>query len=301
MLAAPQSAAPALRTATRAAPTLAPPLVQIGIASLSVGRPCCLGALRRALVSRTLPRPLPARRSLAAEGAEGAEGAEVAEGAEGADGAAGAEGADGAEGAEVAVSSSRPPPPHLRMAAAPFVHDPPPRRTGPAESTATAAAAAAAAGAAGGAAGTAGAAGAAAWRPCSNSLLWRAGTARGGGTAAQLEAINGMAGVKLGANTKGGVSPKHRAAACKALLLRRFLQVCAAMPAEALPPPLRALPPLSERSYRELKQASVAYQQRRASLLGLDAFRDWICAPESCEAFTDATGAVPGAVCPVAT
>ena len=72
------------------------------------------------------------------------------------------------------------------------------------------------------------------------------------------------------------------------------------MPAETLPPPLRTLPPLSERSYRELKQASVAYQQRRASLLGLDAFRDWICAPESCEAFTDATGAVP-AVCPVAT
>ena len=140
MLAAPQSAAPALRTATRAAATLAPPLEQIGIASLSVGRPCCLGALRRALVSRTLPRPLPARRSLAAEGAEGAEGAEVAEGAEGAEGAAGAEGADGAEGAEVAVSSSRPPPPHLLMAAAPFVHDPPPRRTGPAESTATAAA-----------------------------------------------------------------------------------------------------------------------------------------------------------------
>ena len=80
---------------------------------------------------------------------------------------------------------------------------------------------------------------------------------------------------------------------CKALLLRRFLQVCAALPAEALPPPLSALPPLSERSYRELKQASVAYQQRRASLLGLEGFRDWICAPESCEAFTDAAGAVP--------
>ena len=227
-----------------------------------MGQPCCLAALRRALVSRTLP----ARPSQAAEGAEGA------------------------EGAEVAALSLRPPPPRFLAAETPFVHDPPPRRTGlqytgPVESTGAAAA---------------GAAGAAQWRPCSNSLLWRAGAATGGGIATNLEAINGMAGVRLGANTKGGVSPKHRATACKALLLRRFLQVCAALPAEALPPPLRALPPLSERSYRELKRASVAYQQRRANLLGLEGFRDWICAPESCEAFTDAAGAMP-AVCPVAT
>ena len=130
-------------------------------------------------------------------------------------------------------------------------------------------------------------------RPCSNSILWRAGTATSGGTAASLEVINGMAGVRLGANTKGGVSPKHRAAACKALRLRRFLQVCAALPAEALPPPLCGLPPLAERSYRELKQSSAAYQQRRASLLGLEAFRDWVYAPQSCEGFTDAAGALP--------
>jgi hypothetical protein len=247
-----------------------PPPAQIGLASLSVGQPCCLAALRRALVSRTLP----ARPSQAAEGAEGAA---VAEGAEV------AAGATGAEGAEVAALSLRPPPPRLLTAERPFVNDPPPRRTGPAESTGAAAA---------------GAAVAAQWRPCSNSLLWRAGAATGGGPAANLEAINGMAGVRLGANTKGGVSPKHRAAACKALLLRRFLQVCAALPADALLPPLRALPPLSERSYRELKQASVAYQQRRASLLGLEGFRDWICAPESCEAFTDAAGAVPAGDAP---
>ena len=258
------SATPSAALNTPLSPPLSPPPspAQIGLASLSVGQPCCLAALRRALVTRGLP----ARPSRAAEGAGGAEGVE---------------GAEGAEGAELVA-------PSFLTAEKPFVDDPPPRRAGPAAAVPRGEAAAGSRGDV-----------AALRRPCSNSILWRAGAGAragattGGGAAASMEAINGLAGVRLGANTKGGVSPKHRAAACKALLLRRFLRVCAALPAEALPPPLRVLPARSERSYRELKKASAAYQQRRASLLGSEAFRDWVCAPESCEAFTDAAGPLP--------
>ena len=71
------------------------------------------------------------------------------------------------------------------------------------------------------------------------------------------------------------------------------MQVCAALPAEALPPPLRALAPLSERSYRELKEASTSYRQRRAAFLGSGAFLDWVSAPSGGEEFTAAAESVP--------
>jgi len=255
----------------------------IGLASLTVGAPCSLAALRRALVDR---------------------------GGDGVDGGGGGGGDDGGgsdrEEARPALA--------LAVAARPFAHDPP---TVSAAADECAVVPTPEAGAASAVAG---------WRPCSNSVLWRASVAAG--PAGVAEALNGLAGVRLGANTKkGAASPKHRCGTCKALLLRRFVDVCAALPADALPPPLRpaapatgtpaapatdgaevsdgaTLPPsssvvaeaadglprgtLATRSYRELKQASEGYQRRRAAFLASPAWSDWVCAPACCEEFADA-------------
>ena len=86
--------------------------------------------------------------------------------------------------------------------------------------------------------------------------------------------------------TKGAASPKHRASACKALLLERFRELCAALPAEALPEPLRAVGDVRRRSYRELKLAATDYQRRKDAFLGLPAFRDWVHCPPCCEEFS---------------
>ena len=93
-----------------------------------------------------------------------------------------------------------------------------------------------------------------------------------------------LRGTRLGA-TKGAASPKHRASACKALLLERFRELCAALPAEALPEPLRAVGDVRRRSYRELKLAATDYQRRKDAFLGLPAFRDWVHCPPCCEEF----------------
>ena len=176
------------------------------LSSLSVGTPCSLPALHRAIVLRAPPP---------------------------ADADADAGGDDGAASLE------------LRAVAAPFEH------------------------------GDDAAAGA---HPCSNSVLWWEG-------AASAEAVNGLRGTRLGA-TKGAASPKHRASACKALLLERFRELCAALPAEALPEPLRAVGDVRRRSYRELKLAATDYQRRKADFLGLPAFRDWVHCPPCCEEFS---------------
>ena len=102
---------------------------------------------------------------------------------------------------------------------------------------------------------------------------------------AAAEAVNGLRGTRLGA-TKGAASPKHRASACKALLLERFRELCAALPAEALPEPLRAVGDVRRRSYRELKLVATDYQRRKDASLGLPAFRDWVHCPPCCEEFS---------------
>jgi len=89
-------------------------------------------------------------------------------------------------------------------------------------------------------------------KPSSNSILWRPG--------AEVQAVNGLVGKRLGANKRCAptgrglcaadtrrrtasvalpnltprvaprhASPKHRAAACKALVHERFLELCAAL------------------------------------------------------------------------
>ena len=116
---------------------------------------------------------------------------------------------------------------------------------------------------------------AAATRPCSNALLWHAG--------GECEAVNGLSGRKLGANKKSP-SPKHRAAVCKALLLRRFRELCRAVPADRVPAELLA-PEAAELSYAVIKLRAASYQQRKTDFLHLEAFRDWVVAPGACEAF----------------
>eukprot|EP00962_Isochrysis_galbana_P031982 scaffold10469_cov118-Isochrysis_galbana.AAC.10 len=84
-------------------------------------------------------------------------------------------------------------------------------------------------------------------RPSSNSVLWHAGASvvaaesRASPPPPMQEAVNGLSGLRLGAN-KGSTSPKVRSAACKAAFALAFAQLCAALDDEAralLPPPLR--------------------------------------------------------------
>ncbi|KAL1512184.1 hypothetical protein AB1Y20_005450 [Prymnesium parvum] len=114
-------------------------------------------------------------------------------------------------------------------------------------------------------------------RPCSNALLWYSG-----GT---CEAVNGLTGLRMGAN-KRSFSPKHRAQACKALLLRRFCKLCIAVPKHHLPPEISA-EAMSRSSYASIKGLATAYQQRKLEFLQSSVFREWVIAPPVCEAFTD--------------
>uniref|UniRef100_A0A7S3AC70 tRNA-specific adenosine deaminase 1 n=1 Tax=Haptolina ericina TaxID=156174 RepID=A0A7S3AC70_9EUKA len=116
-------------------------------------------------------------------------------------------------------------------------------------------------------------------RPCSNALLWHAS----GG----CEVVNGLSGKKLGANKKNP-SPKHRAAACKALLLHRFREVCHLLPQNAFAEDevLKHLDKLDHLSYRSTKALSFAYRDRKAALLQVAPFREWVVAPAACESFT---------------
>ena len=148
-------------------------------------------------------------------------------------------------------------------------------------------------------------------RPCTNSIVWAA-------TGEPAEAINGCAGVRLGANRKKP-SPKHRSATCKALMLARFDRVCAALEAaEMMPrPPSPATDGLADGdgdedggnsigdgggdgdggggvrhagwwrplSYREIKRRATDYQREKAALLGSPPLNAWVVAPEACEEF----------------
>ena len=67
--------------------------------------------------------------------------------------------------------------------------------------------------------------------------------------------------------------------------VERMIKLCAALPAEALPEPLRAVGDVRRRSYRELKLAATDYQRRKDAFLGLPAFRDWVHCPPCCEEF----------------
>ena len=112
-------------------------------------------------------------------------------------------------------------------------------------------------------------------RPCSNALLWHAG--------GECEAVNGLSGRKLGANKKAP-SPKHRAAVCKALLLRRFRELLGALPVHQVPAELLESE-MAASSYAAIKRHAAAYGQRKMAFLELEAFRDWVVAPGECEAF----------------
>ena len=140
-------------------------------------------------------------------------------------------------------------------------------------------------------------------RPCTNSIVWAA-------TGEPAEAINGCAGVKLGANRKKP-SPKHRSATCKARMLARFDGVCAALEAaEMMPrPPSAATDGLADGdadggnsdgdggggvrhagwwrplSYREIKRRATDYQRQKAALLGSPPLNAWVVAPMACEEF----------------
>ena len=63
-------------------------------------------------------------------------------------------------------------------------------------------------------------------RPCSNSLVWA--------TSGMAEALNGLSGKRLGAN-KRVPSPKHRSAVCKAVLLQSFCELVRRLPHEQIP------------------------------------------------------------------
>ena len=136
-------------------------------------------------------------------------------------------------------------------------------------------------------------------RPCSNALLWHAAR----GTDGRIDVVNGLSGKRLGAN-KRAPSPKHRSAACKALIAETFVQLVSSTPPrllpQSLPPPLlqsgggegggggegcdSASPP-SALTRLELKQAATDYQARRRALLDWPPFDDWRLAPQECESF----------------
>lgn len=113
-------------------------------------------------------------------------------------------------------------------------------------------------------------------RPCTNSLVW--------GACGLSEALNGLSGKRLGAN-KRQPSPKHRSAVCKARVLEAWHELLALLPADVV-----GAAQLSETraySYAETKALAMAYQQRKARLLGpAGPMAEWVHAPAACEAFT---------------
>jgi hypothetical protein len=123
----------------------------------------------------------------------------------------------------------------------------------------------------------------------SNSLNWSAAPAP-----ATSEAVNGLSGLKLGAN-KHKLSRKHGSRLSKFAFFGDVLDLCAHAPAGTLPEPIGAhLEPGGTRAdltYREAKNAAADYQRLKSCLLRGDGpFSAWNRAPSELDGFSRSTG-----------
>jgi hypothetical protein len=123
---------------------------------------------------------------------------------------------------------------------------------------------------------------------CSNSINWSAGPGLPPTPSQGAEAVNGLNGLRMGANAKR-LSRKHRSHLSKAEFFHAFLELCAHAPPATLPPRLieaieRARGALT---YRQLKEAALEYQQAKRAFLRADGpFGGWMRSPHA-DCFVD--------------